>query len=362
MYDPAADHQFNDDVSLKDIIKKILELWIYLRSRWVIIIMVGSLCGAIGYIYAFSKKAIYTATLSFALEDEKSSGVGNLSGALGIASSLGLDIGGGNAGSAFSGANLIELMKSRSVVEKTLLQPVVVNGQTISLVTHYMQVTKINEQLAKDSVLKHIQFQPLSKRNSFTLQQDSLLGIFYSNIVEGLLSVGQKDKKISILTIEVKSEDELFAKYFTENLARVVSDFYVETRSKKARLNFEILEKQTDSIRNELNMAISGVAQANDMTYNLNPALNVKRIPSAKKQIDVQANTAILTQLVANLEMAKVALRKETPLIQIIDAPILPLPKEKLGKVRTALLGGFIGVILIITFFISQRLIRRVLE
>ncbi len=55
--------------------------------------------------------------------------------------------------------------------------------------------------------------------------------------------------------------------------------------------------------------------------------MNVRRAPSAKRQVDVQANKAILTELVKQTELAKVTLRKETPLIQIIDRPILPLMK-----------------------------------
>jgi uncharacterized protein involved in exopolysaccharide biosynthesis len=73
----------------------------------------------------------------------------------------------------------------------------------------------------------------------------------------------------------------------------------------------------------------------------------------------VQANTAILTQLVANLEMAKVTLRKETPLVQIIDAPILPLKKEKVSKLMSLIgwgfMFGFLGVMyLIIKKFFNQ--------
>jgi hypothetical protein len=62
-------------------------------------------------------------------------------------------------------------------------------------------------------------------------------------------------------------------------------------------MNLEILQHQTDSIRS-VNEAITGVAVATDNTFNLNPALNVHRTPSAKRQIDVQANTAILTEIV----------------------------------------------------------------
>ena len=144
--------------------------------------------------------------------------------------------------------------------------------------------------------------------------------------------------------------------------SKQVSDFYVDTKSKKARMNMAILQHQTDSIRAELNGAITGVAVANDNTFMLNPALNVNRAPSVKRQVDVQANTAILTELIKQVELAKVTLRKETPLIQVIDRPILPLPKEKFGKANGILMGGFVAVFLIILGLIGRRLINTIVE
>jgi hypothetical protein len=46
----------------------------------------------------------------------------------------------------------------------------------------------------------------------------------------------------------VNSTNELFSKYFTEAF-KEVSDFYIDTKSKKSRENMLILERQTDSIR-----------------------------------------------------------------------------------------------------------------
>ena len=154
----------------------------------------------------------------------------------------------------------------------------------------------------------------------------------------------------------MKSENEVFAKTFSETLAKQVSDFYVATKSKKARMNMAILQHQTDSIRAELNGAITGVAVANDNTFMLNPALNVNRAPSAKRQVDVQANTAILTELVKQTELAKVTLRKETPLIQVIDRPILPLPKERVGKVKGIVMGGILLLFLVTMGLILKRI------
>ena len=161
------------------------------------------------------------------------------------------------------------------------------------------------------------------------------------------LSITQKDKKVTILFIEVNSVNELFSKIFCENLAKETSNFYIETKSKKAKINVDILQKQVDSVRNNLDGAISSVASEADNVYNMNPAFNIKGAPSKKKQIDVTANTAILTNLAVQLELAKITLRKETPLIQLIDRPILPLEKEQFGIlmiVSSAFLAVFFTV------------------
>lgn len=345
----------NDEISLKELVGKMKEWFFYLLSQWKIIVLSGIVGAGLGLAYSYSKKPVYTATLSFALEDEKSGGLG---GALGLASSLGLEIGGGG-GSVFTGSNLTELFKSRSMVEKTLLSPVNNDKRIISLAEMYIEYSGWREIWKNNPKLANIQFLPDSGRESFTRAQDSILGVIYNELSKNSLSVGQKDKKIAIISIDVVSPSELFAKVFTEALVKQVSDFYIDSKSKKSRENMLILERQTDSIRRELNGAITGVAVANDNTFMLNPALNVRRAPSARRQVDVQANTAILTELVKQTELAKVTLRKETPLIQVIDRPILPLPKEKFGKAKGILMGGILAIFLVVLGFITRRIFKQ---
>ena len=347
----------NDEISLKELIHKGKDWFDYLRSRWKIIILAGLVGALLGLGYSFYKKPTYTAALSFALEDDKSGG--GLGSALGLVSSLGLDLG-GSGGSVFTGSNLTELFKSRAMVEQTLLSPIVVDGKTISLAEMYIQNNQWRDDWKDKPKLALVQFLPNTNRNNFTRVHDSILGVIYNNLSKTALTVGQKDKKIAIVNIDVVSTNELFSKYFCEALAKEVSDFYVDTKSKKSRENMLILERQTDSIRRELNGAITGVAVANDNTFNLNPALNVRRAPSARRQVDVQANTVILTELVKQSELAKVTLRKETPLIQIIDKPILPLNKEKFGKLKGILSGGLLFSFLCILFFTCKRIFNKI--
>jgi hypothetical protein len=248
------------------------------------------------------------------------------------------------------------------MVEKTLLTPVNYNGKLISLAEMYIDINEMRDRWKGKNKLVNVEFLPNVKRDKFTRIHDSILGSIYQDLSKNALSVGQKDKKISIISIDMSSTNELFAKYFCEALAKNVSDFYIDTKSKKARINMLVLQKQTDSIRSELNGAIAGVAVANDNTFNLNPALNVRRTPSIRRQVDVQANTAILTELVKQSELAKVTLRKETPLIQIIDKPILPLPLERFGKAKGILIGGFLASFLAIIIIVVRRIVKQILD
>jgi hypothetical protein len=340
----------NDEISLKELILSMKKWGTFLKTKWKLILIAGILGGSIGIAIAFNDKPIYKAVLTFAMDDDKGTTGGSLGGALGIASSLGIDIGGGGGG-AFSSNNLFNLMKSRLLVEKVLLNPVQVDGKIISIAEYYLQINSIRNGWKKNSDLQKIKFQPNESRLSYSLKQDSVLKEIYSNLTNpNVLMISQKDKKATITSVEFSNGNEKFSKLFCENLAKAISDYYIEIKSKKARINFEILKNQTDSVRALLNYNINGLANANDNVYNLNPAFNIKRTPALKKQIDLEASKLMLTQLVANLEMAKVNLRRETPLIQIIDRPILPLDKEQVSKRKSLIYGLIIGVISMIIF------------
>ena len=345
----------NDEITLKELLLKAKDWYTFLLSKWKTIVLAGIVGALVGLGYSFYKKTEYTASLTYALEDGKAAG-----GGLGsLASSFGFDLGGagGNSG-AFSGANLMELFKSRAMVEQTLLAPVTQNNKTISLAEMYIQDKKWRNKWDEKPALKSITFLPNSDRAKFTRVQDSIFGVIYNDLSKTALTVDQKDKKTAIGTITMKGTNEYFTQQFNLALTQTVTVFYIETKSKRAKENMDILVRQTDSIRGELNGAITGVAVANDNTFGLNPALNVKRVPSARRQVDVQANTAILTELVKQTELAKVTLRKETPLIQVIDQPILPLPKEKFGKVKGILLGGILAGFLTVLGLIVRRIFK----
>lgn len=349
-----------EEISLKELILMVKEWIVYFRSRWLSIVFVIGLGGGIGIAYALFSKPSYTGTLSFVIEDDKQSN--GLSGALGLASQFGLDLGGSSGGGAFSGGNLLELMKSRTVLEMTLLMPVRLNNIRTTLADAYIDQKKWRENWQSDTQLvnigRYLDADPLR----FSLQKDSVLNEIEKSILKSNLSIGPRDKKLNIIDVKFVSGDQVYAKTFVEIIVSVVSDFYTKTKTYKTAKNVAILQHQADSIRGQLNGALSNVAGSMDATYNLNPAILRSRTPVQRSQIDVQANSAILTEIVKNLELAKIALRKETPLIQIIDSPKLPLEMEKLGKRKGLTYGCIIATFIVIPFLFIRRLWKKVMQ
>ncbi|ALL04383.1 lipopolysaccharide biosynthesis protein [Pedobacter sp. PACM 27299] len=352
----------SDEMSLKELVLKIIEWWRFLLSKWIIILILGIIGGTLGFYYAKSKKKSYTAVTTFVLQEEGSgNGMGSLAS---IASIAGVDIGGGGGG-IFQGDNIIELYKSRTMIEKTLLTKVNFNGKDQLLLDHYIDFNKLRDIWADNPDLKKLKF----STDGTTLPvkdlrlRDSVLGTIVADINTNYLIVGKLDKKLSLIKAEVKATDEYFAKVFNEQIVKNVNDFYTQTKTKKTQDNITILQHKTDSVRSVMNGAIYAAAVVADATPNLNPVRQVQRAaPIQRSQFSAETNKAMLSTLVQNLEMSKMSLLKETPLIQVIDIPVYPLAMERPSKLKGIIIGGFISVVLCCLYLVVKRFFKIILS
>ncbi len=318
------------EISIVDFINKGVHAVRFLFSKWLIILLVAFVVGLLGILYAWFKKPVYTAEMSFTAETESG---GKLSAYAGIAAQFGFDLGGGS-NNIFEGDNLAELLKSRTLIKKTLLSA---SGKGSNLMIEEYLIEGIDKLREKGIV-----FTP--DRIGNDRQTDSVLNAVCEGIAKKELDVFRKDKKLSIIIIRMSGGNEWFCKRFVDLLAANAIQFYTDYKSRKAKQNVEILQRQTDSVRAMLFGSISDVAAINDL--NINPTRQALKTPSQRRQVDVQVNGTLYGELLKNLELSKLALRKETPLIQIIDTPEFPLPKKKPGRLFTGISFAFIGAIL----------------
>lgn len=349
------------EISLKEVVFSVKEYWRYLLSRWIVILTFGLLGGALGLLYSFMKKPVYTATTTFVLETGEKSGMGQYAG---IASMMGIDLSSGGGG-IFQGDNIIELYKSRTMIEKTLFGTVD-SSSNQSLMERFIDMNKWRNGWEKKPELHKLSFR---NNDSKALGQktqrlkDSVVGKAVEAIDKGYLTVIKPDKKLSIIRVDVKAKDEEFAKRFNEELVKNVNDFYVQTKTKKSIDNVNILQHKTDSVRAVMNTNIYTAVAVADATPNLNPTRQIQRIaPAQRAQFSAETNRAVLSALVQNLEMAKISLLKETPLVQQVDRPIYPLKENRWGKVKGVAIGGVFFGFLIVMYLTFGYFLKNILS
>lgn len=341
-----------EELSFKELIGIAMKWAKEMRQYWKQILLVAFLGGVLGIGYSMIKKKLYIGEVTFVLEDEKAGGLGGAYS--GIASQFGVSLGDFQKGGAFSNDNIVYLMTSRLMVEKTLLTAVTIGSQKETLVDYFIGFNKLKEDWQGDPALKDMSFPVNYPREQFTLKQDSVLGLIYNEIVERNLEVNKVDKKLSIFSVKVKATNEVFAKFFSEELVNNVTRFYSETKTKKIRANLIKLERRTDSVKNELYASLYGRAMLSDQNRNI--AFQQAALPIAKREGDVQIQKTLYEELVKNLELTKMSLMKEEPLMQIIDKPIFPLDKHRLGKMKAGALGALLSSILLLAFLSIRKM------
>ena len=340
---------YNSEISLAEIAGGASKIIKYILSRWLLVCICGVIGGAAGLAFAIFQKPTYTATCTFVLEESGKGGA--LGQYAGLAALAGVNLDNAESG-LFQGDNIFALYKSRLMIEKTLLREADFDGKKERLIDRYIEFNKLRHRWKSKDNIDTINFENTTQ--SFSRKQDSIITDIAKTFNKLYLSVEKPDKKLNIIQVDFKSKDELFAKNFTELLVENVNLFYVQTKTKKSYQNLVVLQHQADSVRAELDKQIGGVASAIDASPNANPLLQTLRVPSQKKQVDVQANTAIYAEIVKNLEVSKITLRKETPLIQLIDVPVLPLENNRFGKV-IGFLSGFVAFSLALCLFLGIR-------
>lgn len=324
----------------------------YVAGHWRILIVMGILGGLLGLGYAWLKQVTYTAKLTFVVEESKGSG-GSIASAL--AGQFGFDIGGlsGSSG-VLAGDNVLQLLKSRVFIKKTLLTPYN-DSSTRSLADEYAEVYQWKDQWAGDRKIgSQVNF-PANQQKLSRLQ-DSLLQKIIKRMVEHELSIAKPDKKLGFFEIQVTTRDEKLSQLFCERLLQITTDFYVDTKTKRLRNNVDRLERRADSLELILDKKTFSTADVNRSLLDINPSYSTPMVDAEISSRNKFIQSTVYAEIVKNLEVSKTALLQETPTVQIVDYPEMPLKKNKTIFLLAILVGVLSGVVLSsIVFLLAKK-------
>ncbi len=350
-------------VSLLEIAEQAQSWLRYFLSRWKSILLIALLGAILGVGYSMVKRTYYTATTSFVLEEESSGMGGKLGQYAGLAATVGIDIDAlGGSNGIFQGDNITALYRSQTMLRKTLLSKAKIDGKEVLMADYYVKMLRVNKFAYFFDKYKDLHFQPGFESTQSRLA-DSLLNVMIRDIDKKYLVVGKPDKKLNLINVSYRAPKDEFAVAFNQKLVAQVNDFYVRTKTKKSLDNIKVLQHQTDSVRAVMESAIGMASRTLDLTPNLNQARqSVRTNPVQRSQFNAEANKAILTELVKNLELSKMTFLKNKPLIQVIDEPHLPLPDDKLRKSIMAVFGATIALISYLFILAFRRIMHPVTD
>ena len=328
-----------ESFSLLNLINSVKSWFFYLLSNLRGIVTITSIFLAFALLYNYVKSPVHYARTTFVLDSESSSNsigdIASLASLAGINASSFID-----ASSLFQIDNIQELYRSSSMIKETLLSEDNFGDNNIMLIDRLANNEKINKKWDR----LNVDFSAYKSKSTNLRVHDSILNEVVKIIKKKYLIVDKPSRKTTILEIGFDHKDELLAKSFNEKLVSIVNDFYNKTKTQKTGENLRILERQADSVKKVLDKSILVLAEKDQSIPNPNPLTKVSLVPYQKALIDVQANGAIYQEIVKQLELAKVSHRNKTPLIQIIDKPVLPLENTRLKLFECLVFGIFGGL------------------
>lgn len=347
-----------EELSPRKIILHVRHTGTYVLSRWWIILLVALLFGLGAGIYSFFKKPLYMAEATFVIDEEVTgndkSSISLISEQLGLGAPF-------EAGTVFSSTtNIVELMQSRLLIERTLRSSVTVNGKNILFADFFLDSLDFRDEWMKETPYYHLNFLAPKKDEREMRFENGVMQNMYDLLTTKYITVDRKGKGTTIISVKCISTNELFSKYFLESWLKNVTEYYVETKTQRARLNVDFIQKRTDSIRNAYNGALYGRASYTDA--HVNPARQTASVATEKQQTDVQLLKTSYVELVRSLESAKTTLMRDTPLIQYIDTPVLPLKITIPNLLKRFLIFFFVGGFLAVVYLVLRRTYRQIMD
>ena len=333
----------NKEIELRDIIITLKEIKQELIPRSFKIGLFVFVFTLTAFLFNISQESRYKAELSFVVEDKQKSTP--LSSVSGLASQFGFDFF-SSSNSTFSQANIMELLKSRGVISKTLLR-----ANTNDLFIHnYISMYNLDSDWKNNKDLDGISF-----KNNIEVKHDSVITMVWEKIIEDDISVEIRNDETDIIYLSFKSLDERFAKLFSENLIDEMSSMYIEYQTKQSTNTIDFLQNRADSVFNELEKAEEEFARVKDINQRIIKASG--RLKELQLMRNVEVLNTMYLELVKNIEVSKLTLLNQTAIIQVIDRPTLPLEDTKLSPVLVFVISFVLSFLISVFYFVFRKMI-----
>lgn len=353
--------QPEEQITIKDIILKIISISKSIAKNWYWLLLFGVLGGVLGFLYDYKNLTdpTYKSSTQFYLETATPT---NDYG--GFAAMMGG--GGGGGGGLFSGENLLTLIKSSDFLERILLKEVTINGKKEILSNFFYKKnksTKIKEaeiEAAKDPAKKKDEYVILTHTNK---EKFSIAEFNSLDIVKGPAMAATSltpEEKTSFMKLDVITFDDTLSKVYADVFLETLREYFLESKTSKINTTIKRQEHIVDSLRLLTQATDNTLARIQDQ--NQEAVFEQGKVLEGRLQRKSQMLSNTYQEQERSLSSLRFQLYQDSPLFKITSPQRFPLAPSGSSLTKTYKTGIYIGIFIGLLFLILMDAVKEIMK
>lgn len=157
------------------------------------------------------------------------------------------------------------------------------------------------------------------------------------------------DKKTGLITVTVKLPDPVVATIITDYSMNFLTNYITNYRTEKAKRDLNFLAERLDAAKGKYYNNQAKKAQYSDQYQLSMMKLQAADLQRERIESEYKISSTFYNTLLQKYEEAKLKLQQETPVIKVLEPPVVPNkrsePKRAIVVLIATFLGGIFGII-----------------
>jgi len=293
----------------------------------------------IGVAAALLSRVIYSSSTTFINSQTESSSTSGLSG---VASLVGINLGGVSSGSEIPATMYPQIGESIEF-KRALLDSYVDEKEQIKLGVFLADYNAFEKSATENN------------SKLFVSEYENNLFKVLNDVIS--ISVNQKDGFVTILANMPESE---YAANTCINARDILQKTVINSRIKSAKQQLDFSEKQLASKRIEFEEIQNKLAYFNDSNLNLVTSSVINK--RDKLEAEFQIINAVMMELSKQVEQRKLQVSEDTPVFSIVKEASMPVKRSSPKRTQMVLIFGFIGLLTSILYTLIKSPLVKILK
>jgi len=303
------------------------------------IIIISFVFVLLGVAAALLSPVVYSSSTTFINSQTESSSSSGLSG---VASLVGINLGGMSSGSEIPPTMYPQLGESIEF-KRDLLNSYIDEKEQIKLEDFLANYNDIEKSVTENN------------NKLFISEYEDVLFNIINDVVS--ISVNQKD---GFITITANMPNSEYAANTCINAREILQQTVINNKLMSAKQKLEYSEEQLNSKRIEFEEVQNKLAYFNDSNLNLvtSSVINERE----KLEAEFQIINAVMIELSKQVEQRKLQVSEDTPVFSIVKEASMPVTRSYPKRTQMVLIFGFIGLVASISYTLIKSPIAQILK